>query len=81
MNYEAANLEEVIELASKLSLRDRVRLIGALAPTIERDLSNGRPAPKKSLLGLCSHLGPAPSAEQIDEVRRQEWANFPREDV
>lgn len=36
--------------------------------------------PKRSLLGVLAHLGQAPSAEEIDEARREIWANFPRED-
>lgn len=37
--------------------------------------------PRTSVHGILSHLGPAPSAEEIDEVRREMWANFPREDI
>jgi hypothetical protein len=39
------------------------------------------PTPRRSLLGLCADLGPAPSAEDTDEARREMWANFPREDI
>ena len=35
--------------------------------------------PHRSLWGVLQHLGPAPSAEDIDEARREAWANFPRE--
>ena len=37
--------------------------------------------PKRSLRGALADLGPAPSAEDIDEVRREMWPNFPRDDV
>jgi hypothetical protein len=37
--------------------------------------------PKRSLRGALADLGPAPSAEDIDEVRREMWANFPRDDM
>lgn len=37
--------------------------------------------PRKSMLGILAHLGSAPSAEDIDEVRREVWKNFPREDI
>ena len=47
----------------------------------ERELKVTWPTPRKSLWGLCADLGPAPSAEEIDKVRREEWANFPREDI
>jgi hypothetical protein len=30
---------------------------------------------------LCADLGPAPSAEDIDEIRHEMWAGFPREDI
>ncbi len=63
---------------------------------LEVDLPQGLPAgdvkvtievpaedkqPRKSLLGLWADLGPAPSAEDIDEARREMWANFPRDDI
>jgi hypothetical protein len=34
---------------------------------------------RRSILGLCADLGPAPSAEAIDESRREIWAKFPRD--
>lgn len=36
--------------------------------------------PKQSSRGLLSHLGHAPSAEDIAEVRTEMLASFPRED-
>ncbi len=39
------------------------------------------PTLRRSLLGLWADLGPAPSAEDIDEARREAWANFPRDDI
>lgn len=76
-----ATLDEVLSLAKKLSARDKIRLIENMAPEIERDLLSSQTKPLKSLWGLWADLGPAPSAEEIDEVRREEWANFPREDI
>ena len=32
-------------------------------------------------IGLCADLGGAPSAEDIDEARREMLASFPRDDV
>jgi hypothetical protein len=37
--------------------------------------------PKRSLLGILEDYGPAPSAEEIDEARREMWGNFPRDDI
>lgn len=37
--------------------------------------------PSQSLWGVCADLGQAPSAEEIDAIRNEEWATFPREDI
>lgn len=76
-----SSLEAVVALAKRLSGRDKVRLIELLAPSIERDLLAVESGPRRSLFGLCSDLGSAPSLEEIDEARRQEWAGFPREEI
>ena len=80
-NKGTVTLQETVSLARQLPARDKVRLIEWLAPEIERDLLRRRPWALKSLLGLCADLGPAPSARQIDEIRHEMWATFPREDV
>lgn len=77
----AVVLEDVFDLVKQLPARDKVRLIAWIAPEIERELSQERIQPRKSLWGLWADLGPAPSAEEIDQARREEWANFPREDI
>jgi hypothetical protein len=74
-------LEEVLHLAKQLSPVDKVRLIQELTPDIERELVSHQITPRKSLWGLCADLGQAPSADEIDEARREEWVNFPREDI
>ncbi|MEG4851932.1 hypothetical protein QUB10_13565 [Microcoleus sp. B5-D4] len=71
--------EAVLNLVKHLSLAEKLRLIKWIVPEIERELVVG-PTPRKSLWGLCADLGIAPSAADIDEVRSEEWANFPRED-
>ena len=70
-------LQEVLILAKQLSPVDKVRLIQELAPDIEKELVSNQITPTKSLWGLCADLGNAPSAEEIDEARRGEWANLP----
>lgn len=37
--------------------------------------------PLRSVRGACRDLGPAPSAEEIDEARADLWGRFPREDI
>jgi hypothetical protein len=73
-----ATLEEVVRLAKQLSPAEQARLIEQVAPEVARALRAERPAAGVSLLGLVKDLGPAPSAEEIDEARREAWANFAR---
>jgi hypothetical protein len=74
-------LEVVLNLVKQLSLVDKLRLIKLVVPEIEQELVTECPTPRRSLWGLCADLGTAPSATDIDEVRKAEWANFPREDI
>jgi hypothetical protein len=41
----------------------------------------GHSGPHRSLCGAWSDLGVDVSAEDIDEARREAWAEFPRRDV
>jgi len=78
---ETVTLEQVISLARQLPPLEKIRLIEQMAPEIERDMPSQRPLKLKSLLGLCADLGPAPSAQEIDEIRREMWADFFPEDI
>ncbi|MFB2772813.1 hypothetical protein ACE1AT_26610 [Pelatocladus sp. BLCC-F211] len=75
------SLQEVVKLAKQLSSVDKVRLIQQITSDIERELMDKPPIPRKSLWGLCADLGKAPSAEEIETIRSEEWVNFPREDI
>jgi hypothetical protein len=72
-------LRRILELTQGLTLLDKVRLVERMMPEIERELASAAKTPKRSLLGICADLGPAPSAETIDEASREMWRNFPRE--
>ncbi|MBP0029259.1 hypothetical protein [Roseofilum sp. Guam] len=74
-------LEQVFKLAKQLSLIDKVRLIEKITPEIEREVAQTTLIPQRSLWGICSHLGTAPSAEDIDNARVEAWSCFPREDI
>jgi hypothetical protein len=78
---DSVPLEEVLELARRLSPVDKVELISRLEG--ERKLGHGiHPnGPRRSLLGLLKDFGPAPSAEDIDAMRADAWHAFPRSDV
>jgi hypothetical protein len=45
-----------------------------------RAMPAGEPQ-RRSILGLCADLGPWPSAEDVDEARREMWSTFPRNSV
>ena len=81
MSKKAVTLEEAAVLASRLSPLDRVRLVERVMSDLERDLMASGTRGRRSLYGLCADLGPAPSAVEIDQARREAWADFPREDV
>lgn len=73
--------EDMLTLTDRLSPLEKVQLVEHVMITLESDLREVEPKkPKKSLYGLLAHLGPGPSAEDIDEVRRDMLQNFPRED-
>ena len=78
---DSRTLEHVLHLIRDLPLVDKVRLIEKVAPEIERELQGGPSAPRRSLWGLCADLGPAPSAQEIDQARREAWSKFAHEDV
>ncbi|MBD2335676.1 hypothetical protein H6G64_01565 [Calothrix sp. FACHB-156] len=75
------SLKDVIKLAKQLSSVDKLRLIQEITPDLERELMYGSPIPRKSLWSLCADLGSAPSTEEIDKSRSEEWIDFPREDI
>jgi hypothetical protein len=77
----AASLEDVLDLARRLSTVDKVRLIERVSPQIEAEVESRDRTPRRSAWGLCRDLGEAPSAEEIDEARRESVAVFPRGDV
>jgi hypothetical protein len=72
-----ADYETVLREAEALSPEEQQRL----ADTLLKKLAGQTPAPRRSSYGVLAHLGPAPSAEEIDEARREAWANFPRDDI
>ena len=74
-------MEQIRELAKTLSPGQQLMLIGELVASLRYNLAPDEKRPSRSLYGAMKDLGPAPSAEDIDEARREAWANFPREDI
>jgi hypothetical protein len=72
--------QSVLEMLRQLPPRDRLKVIAQALPEAERELPE-KVRPLNSLWGICADLGFAPSAEEIDEVRREMWASFGRDDI
>lgn len=72
MSIEEVLLKTVRELAPQ---RQQEILDHALRLRVAQAIES------KDLHGLAAGLGPVPTAEDIDEVHREMWRNFPREDV
>ena len=75
----ATGVDKAIKLLRELPPREQLKVIVEILPELEMMLSESLGKTRKSLLGLCSDLGKAPSAEEIDEARKAIWAEFPRE--
>jgi len=73
--------EEVLSAVQQLPITEKARLLEDISAALRRDLAQGEVQPRRSLYGAFADLGHAPSAEEIDEARREMWGNFPREDI
>jgi hypothetical protein len=79
MSTETPTWEQVAEQAEALDLVDQVRLLERLSAQIKTALLVEKKTPKRSLYGLSADLGPGPSAQDIDEMRRDMLRGFPRD--
>lgn len=77
----AVIFNHVRELAMTLSPEEQLDLVADLVAKLRGKFHPPEKKPHPSLRGALKDLAPAPSAQDIDEVRREEWANFPREDI
>lgn len=70
-----------MRLARELSPLDRLRLIEALAASLQELLATATSGPPRRR-DLCGPLkGPMVSDTDIDEARRESWGTFPRDDI
>lgn len=72
-------LEATLKLVKQLSVLDKVRLIEQIAPQIEEELTNIQPQSRQCLRGIWRSADITES--DINQVRKEMWNNFPREDV
>jgi hypothetical protein len=67
-------LEQVLSVAKQLNEMDQLRLIQQLMQNIKLTQlaqSVHSPQPRVSSFGILSHLGMAPTAEAIDQMRHE----------
>jgi thioredoxin-like negative regulator of GroEL len=81
MTDKELTLDDVLAQIERFSTAERLQVMEKITAVLRRDLDDTPPTPRKSLYGIFAHLGPGPSDEDIDEIRREMWSNFPREDI
>ena len=70
-------IDEIRVAAHQLTPKEKAQLISELAADLAQSPTvPPHPTPGRPFRGILAHLGKAPSAEEIDEVRREMWAGF-----
>jgi hypothetical protein len=79
MSDSTIELNDALVIARGLSPLDKVRLVEEVMALLEEDLAQSQHVPKRSMYGIWKdvHI----TEEDIDEIRQEMWANFPREDI
>ncbi|HMV49253.1 MAG TPA: hypothetical protein PLD20_05895 [Blastocatellia bacterium] len=83
MSTAEITMDQIVNMAKMLKPAEREQLISRLKGLLESSSIKSEPeslTPRRPLRGMLADLGPAPSAEDIDEAKREMWGNFPRED-
>lgn len=75
-----SKVDEALSMLEQFSAVEKIQVIERLVGMLGREIPQ-EPAPLKSLYGLWADLNIDVSEEDIAEVRREMWANFPREDI
>lgn len=82
MSEQTTTYQQALTLVMSLSEQERLALVEHIIAAFKEKLpAESAQKPRRSLRGLLAEFGPAPSAEDIAEVRREMLANFPREDI
>jgi len=68
-----STLDHVLDLARRLSHRDKLRLLQLISPHSEPERGLNGPVARNSLYGILQPSGPAPSEEDIAAMREEAW--------
>jgi hypothetical protein len=71
---QISTAEEALAIVNQLPAEEQARLIGLVAQNLVKHEPPHQPG--RPFRGILAHLGPAPSAEEIDEVRRDMMQGF-----
>ncbi len=69
-----AVFDHLRQMASTLGPDEKLRLIAELTEQLRKTFQSRALHQGRSTHGILADLGPAPSAEEIDEVRREMWS-------
>jgi hypothetical protein len=68
-------IDEIRQAVHQLTPQEKAQIISELAADLAtQQQPASAPQPKRDFYGALAHLGKAPSAEDIDEVRREVWS-------
>ncbi len=73
-------VESIVEQVQNLPLERQREVLDFVEFLEYKEKANGE-KPRKSLYGLWANRGIDITEEDIDEIRREMWADFPREDI
>ncbi len=73
--------EELTRLQEDLAVLARESTASSTDQQAEATAGASQARPLRSLYGALADLGPAPSAEEIDEMRREAWAGWSTDDA
>ena len=73
--------EELTRLQEDLAVLARKSAASSTDQQAEATAGASQAQPLRSLYGALADLGPAPSAEEIDEMRREAWASWSMDDA
>jgi hypothetical protein len=68
--------QAVLEQLRRLSAEDQRKVLEYAKSLVPPDAPQ---PPRKSVMGMFAHLGVHVTLEDIREMRREAWANFPRD--
>lgn len=76
MTTSTITFNQVLLLAQELPPIEQARLVARLAPQVEHVIASVMSSAPISLRGLFADLGTAPSAQEMETVRREMWAGL-----